>query len=284
VALARPGHNGLVVITGHTAAQASQRGARTPNLILHFADAESAGHLEVLTQALDQSKRADSATAVIVVMPPDRLANARYTPGIIYADDRDTAWQRVFGLRIGQTALTAIVGPTGNVVWQKEGAIGREMLGAALAKHLAPSGPIRITMPRLNVRMGQLAPNFLFEFSPGRVLPLRKLAGRAAVIVFWKSSSRPSIEAVHALETPLVLAINDGENPDLARRVAAEAGFSAIVVTDPERRISSAYGVTIWPTVVFLDSAGLVAGIHYGSQAGEHGRAGENGWARSTSR
>ena len=284
VVLTRPGPNGLVAITGHTAAQASQRGARTPNLILHFADAKSAGHLEVLTQALDQSKKADSATAVIVVMSPGQLAKTRYTPGIIYADDRDAAWQRVFGLKIAQTALTAIVGPTGHVVWQKEGAIGRETLGAALAKHLAPTGPIRITMPRLNVRIGQPAPNFLFEFSPGQVLPLRKLTGRAAVIVFWKSSSRPSIEAVRAVETPLVLAINDGENPDLARRVAAEAGFSAIVVTDPERRISSAYGVTIWPTVVFLDSAGLVAGIHYGSQAGEHGRAGEHGSAQPASR
>ena len=131
----------------------------------------------------------------------------------------------------------------------------------------------------LNLRLGRPAPNFVFEFAPGRGLTLRKLVGRPVVLVFWKSSSKPSIETVRDLQKPtgkaggqgpMVLAINDGEVPELAKRAAAENGLSATVVADPERSLSLAYGVNIWPTIVFLDAFGLVRKIRYGRLAGEN--------------
>jgi peroxiredoxin len=123
------------------------------------------------------------------------------------------------------------------------------------------------------VRIGQPAPRFLFEFAPGRELPLSKLAGQPLVLVFWKSSSRPSINAVLNLQktsgkpnvqAPIVLAINDGESPELARGVAAESGMSATLVTDPKREIALAYGVSLWPTVVTVNASGMISGIAYG--------------------
>jgi peroxiredoxin len=132
-------------------------------------------------------------------------------------------------------------------------------------------------VPRLNVRIGQPAPNFLFELAPGRGMPLRKLAGRPVVLGFWRSSSRPSIESVLDLQKTanrggvqqyIVLAINDGESPELARAVAAENGLSATLVTDPKQEISLAYGVSIWPSTVFLDASGVITGIRYGYLAG----------------
>lgn len=135
------------------------------------------------------------------------------------------------------------------------------------------SGPVRIGLLRSAVRIGQPPPNFLFEHAPGRELTLRKVAGRPVKIVFWKSSSKPSIDAVRSLQTaagdtageaPAILAVNDGETAEAARAAAAANGISATIVPDPERRISGAYGVNIWPTIVSVDESGLVSGIIYG--------------------
>ncbi len=156
----------------------------------------------------------------------------------------------------------------------KTGALERGTLGAALDKHLAPTGNVRVTVSRLAARIGHPAPNFLFEFAPGRELPLSKLRGRPVLLVFWKSSSPPSIEAVRDLQAgdakSVVFAINDGEPVDVVRRSAAKHRFAATVVSDPKREISTAYGVNLWPTIVALDAAGLITSIRYGYLKGEH--------------
>jgi peroxiredoxin len=130
---------------------------------------------------------------------------------------------------------------------------------------------------RSSVRIGQPPPNFLFEYAPGHELTLRKLVGRPFTIIFWKSVSRPSIETVNELqritgrsgrEGSVVLAINDGEAVEVAKQAAVENGLSATAVYDPRREISTAYGVNIWPTIIFVDALGLVRTIRYGRFAG----------------
>jgi hypothetical protein len=106
-------------------------------------------------------------------------------------------------------------------------------------------------------------------------MPLSKLRGQSVALVFWKASSRISVNAVRRMHAkkenmPVVLAINDGDSPDLARRVAAENGFSDVLVTDVNREISSGYGVDIWPTMVSLDASGAITAITYGDHDGEH--------------
>ena len=244
-----------------------------PNLIVHFADSKSVSQLPVLIQSLTRSNRKDAPTAVIAVLAPDQLSKAPYVPGIMYAEDLDGAWQNALGVKSTKRPLTLIVGPKGTISWQGEGALELDKLSAALAKNLVKRGPVRISLPRVNVRIGQPAPNFLFEFAPGRELPLSKLFGQPLVLVFWKSSSRPSIDAVLNLQktsakakgqTPVVMAINDGDPPELARGVAAESGTSATLVTDPKREIGLAYGVNIWPTIVSVNASGVITGIAYG--------------------
>ena len=70
------------------------------------------------------------------------------------------------------------------------------------------------TMVTANVRRGQPAPDFLFEHAPGQVLALRKVAGRAVDIVFFRKSSPASVEAVReaASNGKLVLAVTDDES------------------------------------------------------------------------
>jgi peroxiredoxin len=272
LALTQPSPDGHVVVTGHAAAQAAAVGAAAPNLLVHFADAKSATQLEALTQAV--SKRKDVATAVVAIVPADQLAKTRYNPGVIYADDRDGAWEKTFQVKSKHRPLTLLLNPKGDTVWKHDGPLDHGTLGSALGEHLAPTGNVRVTVSRLAARIGHPAPNFLFEFAPGRELPLSKLRGRPALLVFWKSSSPPSIEAVRDLvagdTNSVVLAINDGEPVEVARRSGAKNRFSATVVPDPKREIATAYGVDLWPTIVAVDATGVITGIRYGYLKGEH--------------
>jgi hypothetical protein len=105
------------------------------------------------------------------------------------------------------------------------------------------------------------------------------------VLFFWRSNLKPCLETLRQLEGtinrasrrgPIVLAINDGEESELARKVGGENGPSTIVVPDPERQISLAYGVNLWPTTVFVDALGFVTDIRYGSfSLDEDKRAGD---------
>jgi hypothetical protein len=61
------------------------------------------------------------------------------------------------------------------------------------------------------------------------------------------------------------LAINDGEDAKLAQKVAAANKLTAIIVPDPNREISIAYGVQVWPTVVSVGTSGLVTAIQFGT-------------------
>jgi peroxiredoxin len=277
VALAHPGPRGLVEVAGHASARPDGTGGGTPNRIVHFADETTASSLEFLLQAVRESKRQDAAAAVLAVLTPSLLAKTRYTEGVIYAEEQGDGWTRAFGVKTTRRPLTLIAGPRGDVLWQHEGELDSQTLGTALRRHLV-SGSVRLRMLRLSVRIGQPAPNFLFELAPGKGLTLRKLAGRPTVLVFWKSSSKPSVEAVRDLQRstekaggqrPIVLAINDGEASELAKKVAAENGLSATLATDPQRKISLAYGVNVWPTTVFIDARGVVRGIRYGRLAAD---------------
>jgi hypothetical protein len=267
IAMARRGTGGHIVVTGHAAPQAAGRAA--PNLVVHFADANSAADLKVLTQALHHAKRTDATTGVMAVVPLGHLEKLHYTPGIIYAEN-DAAWERAFGLGNAARPLTVIVDPTGKVVWRHEGAIEKQALAAALKEKLATTftGPPKLL--RLNATLGQPAPNFLFQYTSGRQLTLSKLKGRTVVLVFWRSHSAPSMQAIGAAlqakngAQPLVLAINDGETAEHAHRALSQAKLSAIPVADPGRNIASAYGVSAWPTIVSIDASGIISGIQFG--------------------
>ena len=277
VALARSGARGLLEIAGHATAPLNETGAGSPNLIVHFADDKTTGHLKFFTQAMRESGRDNAPTAFLAVLTTDQLAKAPYTQGVVYTEDQDGAWERVFGVKTTRRPMTLIVDPKGNVVWRHDGALDSATLAAALRKFLVTSGPVKRGMLRLALRIGQPPPNFLFEYAPGRELTLRKLAGRPAALVFWKSASKTSIQTVRELQqtagdagrSSVVLAINDGDAAELAKRVAAENDLSATLVTDPQRLISFAYGVNLWPTVVYVESSGLVAAIRYGGVAAE---------------
>jgi peroxiredoxin len=264
VALAHPSPRGTVEVAGHTAIGVANGGGRAPNLLVHFADERTGARLDALVQALREAGRNDAATAIMAVLPAEQLPNTRYTDGLIYADAHGGAWERALGVQGRRRPLTLIVRPDGKVLWEHEGLLEGGALAAALRKSLVGGGAARPGLLRSSLRLGEPPPNFLFDYAAGHQLTLRKLAGQPVTLVFWKIASRPSIEAIRALREPVVLAINDGDDADLARRAATEHALAATVVADPYRRIARAYGITVWPTIVSLDDTGVARAIRYG--------------------
>jgi peroxiredoxin len=271
VALAQPGPNGAIQVTGHTLAGVDASGRNTPNLIVHFADDKTVGNLRELTAALQASKRTDAATAVLAIVPHGQLEKTPYAEGVIYAEEQNGAWARLFRLSSARAPVTFLLSPTGETLWLQQGAIDGAALAGSLSKLLVAGKPMQLNILRTQTRIGQMPPNFLYEYTAGHVVTLQKMLGKQAALVFWKSTSSASIQALlnfqkiaQRTDAPLVFAINDGEDPALARRVADENRLTSILVTDPRREISAAYGVKVWPTTFFIGESGAVEAIRYG--------------------
>ena len=278
LALAQPNPEGRVEIVGHTSARPAKHDETAPNLLVHFADSRTAGRLGFLVEAVRDAGRDDAPTAVMVITNNGEASKAEFVDGITYAEDQDGAWERRFGLTRLSRPATVIVSTRGTVVWQHEGEIDREKLAAALRKTLVDGGRVEAAFRTSALKLGLRPPNFLFEYAPGREVTLRKMAGRPVVMVFWRSTSKQSMDLISEIERTaageksdgtLVLAINDGEPPELARKAAAEHKFKATVVTDPARNISTAYGVNSWPTTVGTDATGAVRAVRFGRLSGE---------------
>jgi len=277
IALVQPSPDGLVHVAGHTAALPAETGRNAPNLIVHIGNAHSAAGLEKIVAALSESRRVDAATAILAILSADDIAKAKFTPGVTYADDRDGAWLRRFGVESAQRPITLIVTPGGKVVWKETGDIDVAKLAEALRTSLVPVGKLKPMMRPSAVRIGQKPPNFLFEYAAGQEVTMRKVEGRQIAIVFWRSDSKQSIEQVHRIDRiagagksqVLVLAINDGESAEVAKRVAGEQKLSATIVPDPSRKISLAYGVSSWPTTIWVDELGAARTIQLGDFGGD---------------
>jgi hypothetical protein len=278
IALVERDPHGLVRVTGHTPARSGSAGS-APNLLVHFVGDTRDTRLEELVGAVREGRTEDGATAVVAVTAENQLESASYVAGVTYADDRDGKWSARFGLKTGTRNTTLIVNTDGRIVWRHEGRIERQALRDALRQHVKPVKGAAITANRSKVRIGHPPPNILFEYSPGRMLTLRKISRRPVTLVFWRADAGASIDAILDLQSEqhdgesqrLVLAINDGDSADDAAKVASGKGLSAILVTDPDRTISLGYGITMWPTIIEVDTTGIVRAIRYGRPARARG-------------
>lgn len=265
IAVTHPSANGLEVV-GHTAALASGPGQRAPNLVV--TRGANADRVAGIVRAVGDAKRPDAPTAILVIVPKGQLGGKTLADGAAYAEE-DPAWDQLFGPAKSKSAETLIVGPDGHVHWRQEGEVDAAALAAALTKNLVPASTPQLSMLTASARLGHAPPNFLFEYAKGKQITIRKMAGRPTTMVFWRAGSAPSIDAVLELQRQasggdgLLLAINDGDPAEVAAKTAASHKFTALVVPDPAREISAGYGVTVWPTVVSVDSFGVVSSIRY---------------------
>ncbi len=270
IALVRPHPRRGLDVVAHTSPWTTPSSGGSANLIAHFPDEHSLASLDSLTRALAQSGRTDTASAILVVASPDNLRSAKPASGIAFSDD-EKAWAHLLGVK--HAPATCIVSPVGEVVYRHQGSLTSDELTHAFRKHLIGGGQSSQRLLQSTLRIGQAMPNFLLGQSPGNELTFRKLAGRPAVIVFWRSSSQPSVETVLDLQKALantagqrtaLLAICDGDPLAIARQAAAQHGITALLVPDPDRDIAQACGIMLWPTTIFVDSSGLVSNIRHG--------------------
>lgn len=257
IVLARIGAGGNVDIVGHVSPTAASTENAAPNLLIHFADESSFEKLPELSRAVRESGRDDAPTAIVVAASPSQIERLPFSDDFTYAED-DKKWRQQFDLGERGSA-TVVVDPGGKVLWRSQGDIDARELSAVLGKVLVKSSRSKATMVSANVRRGQPAPDFLFEHSSGHVLALRKIAGRAVDIVFFRKSSPASVEAVReaASEGKLVLAVTDDE-------ASKDSLSPAVVVHDRRGEIQRAYGITAWPTIVSIDESRIVRSISYG--------------------
>jgi peroxiredoxin len=246
----------------------------TANFVVHFPDDQSSKRLSLLPRVLAESGRQDTATAILCVLTPAQLSSALVTEGVMYADD-SAAWERLLG--VNHRPATVVLNPAGKTVWRHEGEIGERALAEALRGHLAAGGQFFPQFIDSPLRSGDLPPNFVFKSSSGDRVTLRMLAGKPVALIFWNGFSTPSVAALKSLrqaagrsgaEAPVILAIDEGGSGDGAHMYAAD-GEGVVMVPDPQRQIARAYGVSLWPTTIFLDSNGLVRDIRFGL-IGEH--------------
>ncbi len=270
VTVTHAGPQGSVVVSGHTRPRLDPSGGLTPNLLVHFADDHSIDHLQVLDDAVRKVSRPDAATAILAVMTQEQMKKARYVPTVSYTEDQDGAWEKLFGVKVTKRPTTVLVGPGHKVAWQHEGALDGGRITDGLRTNLKPRKVPKTGIAPIGARVGQLPPNIVFEIAPGRQITLRKLAGRSAILVFWKSVSKASIDAVRDIlhgaaargsKAAVVLAVNDGDPADLAKKIAAGNGMESNLVLDPHRRISGSYGVRVWPTTIYVNALGVITRI-----------------------
>jgi peroxiredoxin len=273
VPVPQPGAGGFVEVIGHTLARVDRTGANMPNVLVHFADEKSAADVRFLERGVAGSKRNDAPTAIVAVLHESQLPKALYTDGVIFADEQNGAWERAYGVKVSKKPATFLFSPRGHLIWKHEGPLDASAVARALGNALERNSAGEVRILATSLTKGRRSPNFLFEIASGHELTLRKLTGRPVTLAFWRSSLRPSVDAVLDLQKPVstrgaagavLLAICDGETSEAARQAAKTLGITAVVVGDPERSIAGAYGIGAWPTVVSLDAEGAVREIRYG--------------------
>ena len=263
---------GKLEIVGHLSpwATPSAPESASANVLAHFPDAKSIAQLDMLAAGLEESGRTDAHMSILCVLAPGQLQQLKNPAGMLFADD-SRGWEQLFGVM--SRPATALLAPWGKLLWRREGALYPHELAQLLNRNLSAQSSFNPQVIQMDLRTGDRAPNFAFEYSPGRQLTLRKLSGSQVVLVFWKGTSRPSEDALATvqklfsspgLKAPVLLAIDNSDSQVSKNAAAALDSFHGIMVPDSRSEISNAYGVRVWPTVVFLNEQGFIQEVRHG--------------------
>ena len=115
---------------------------------------------------------------------------------------------------------------------------------------------------------GQMAPDFSFYPSPGRVASLMDFRGRVVLINFWATwcapcrEEMPSMNDLHqgpGFDQLAILAFSVDQSWDEVNRFMSENHFTLPVYADFDRKISTLYGTRKFPETYIIDKKGQVA-------------------------
>ncbi len=283
--LTRPGADGLVEVVAQVAAVRADRPTLTPNRVVHFGDGSSAAQLAIIEDAVVKAGRHDAATAIVAVLSPEDLKAARHVEGVAYVEQHDDRWEKAWKVEVTKRPTTLVINPDGKVAWTHTGRLDAGALTEALRYALKP---VRLMAPltiNAGVRLGQAPPNFAFTHGHGGEMTLRKLIGRPVTLVFVNRDAN-SADIIRGRELParphntggkdgVVVTIDAAASAGRDQREVPDS-VTSVVIHDG-MSIARAFGVSAWPTTVFIDARGLVRAVHHGrvgdSSAADHNAA-----------
>lgn len=126
--------------------------------------------------------------------------------------------------------------------------------------------------------VGARAPNFETVDGEGTPLTLSEYRGSAVLVNFWASwcvackVEMPAIQSTlheHRREGFEVIAVNERETAETARRFLDDLGVDFRLALDPDGRIGSAYGVFGLPASFFVDREGVIRHVWLGEMSPE---------------
>jgi peroxiredoxin len=247
------------------------------NLLLHFGSEGGAGAAKLLGEALATARQRDAAILALCVVPASgRSGGDEAAPydDVLLVEDPDGRWAEAFG--VYDTPATVLVGPRGDIVWSDASATTSKTLANALDKHAKEGGEIATIPIRLSIGLGQRPPDVPLRLADGSELSLRRLKGRPLAIVFCTTRSEPSLTQLDVLRDvhlsrgskgPLTIAIGDGESRERVALIAKEKDLPFLLLAEPDRRISRAFGVWCWPATVWIRPDQVVEAIDFGVTA-----------------
>lgn len=152
--------------------------------------------------------------------------------------------------------------------------LGVLFLMISVISFLRPSSGSGITSPKLNTPIS----NFELADIDDRWVSLSDYEGQVVLINTWASwcppcrAEMPDLNAFYNQYKDqgfVVLAINGGEAPAIARDFAIEYGLSFPVLVDPDYRVLDAMRIDSYPTSIVIDRDGIVRSIRMGMHTPE---------------
>lgn len=285
----------------------SKPGATSNTLVIYAGRDANREMAAALLDGLEGARRTDAGLALVVIVPAGHLADAHAESNGLLADVRrigerlglatvfaeDAAGQWASALGVGREPQTTwqLTDPRGDVRWMWSGRVTGDALAKALDHTLVtsvnPKSEIIGVAMEIGKRIGidLVRPDVIGRHCPP--FPLWRAGSGGTVVTFVQPHSAASEAHLRDLATrqqqsgdtaPEIVVVVGGASQGDAESYVEQIGRGFVALADPQRKVTTSFGVRVWPTTFSLDRAGKVEAI----EAGVSGRA-RRGDERTTS-
>jgi hypothetical protein len=156
-----------------------------------------------------------------------RLHLERLSVPLALTQDDEGGWTSTFAPP--HVPAVYLVNGRREMVWQSDERLDAATLTSALDQHLLPVPVLPGRSLKLNVVIGEAAPDVFFRDS-GAEFALHRLRGRQAILCFWQAWSEPCLKELRRLqsvagtsgtaESPFIVAFHGAKDPAMVDRPA----------------------------------------------------------------